>query len=363
MTLFKKRSHVTFNQNVDRLTKKKYGFLFNSLFSGISALVHPTEKKIFLKTESKTDTKKVLKNIIETIDKQFYEDLNSNENNTVVKSNQMVNNVINVISSDEIIIDENIVQKIDTTIFQNIDIDKLSTSTSNVLKTLTENIASEITNLIDSKLNLKTLTDHEKSVLNLLLGSVPVSGVNSQNLENNQDTKALIENFSKKTHESLKSNISKNSELTNFLTEFKQNINTSYNIASNDKVKLNIDNKQIFLNVQSQIKKFNITSKVFNILNQSSLFIVEDKIMNEFKIQNSDNMIIKEKNEKLQPLVDTVGKNVNNLAATVISPINNLFIVIGIFGVLLFCLLFVNTSDNKTNDASENNGKTEYQEI
>ena len=53
----------------------------------------------------------------------------------------------------------------------------------------------------------------------------------------------------------------------------------------------------------------------------------------------------------------------NNLAATVISPINNLFIVIGIFGVLLFCLLFVNTSDNKTNDASENNGKTEYQEI
>ena len=82
-------------------------------------------------------------------------------------------------------------------------------------------------------------------------------------------------------------------------------INTSYNIASNDKVKLNIDNKQIFLNVQSQIKKFNITSKVFNILNQSSLFIVEDKIMNEFKIQNSDIMIIKEKNEKLQPLVDT----------------------------------------------------------
>jgi hypothetical protein len=361
MTLFKKRRHVTFNQNVSK--NKKYGFLFNSLFSGISALVHPSEKKIFLKTQNNSDSKKVLKNIIDTIDKQFFEDLNSSENNTLLKSNQTVNTSINVISTEEININDKLVQKIDATSFLNITSDKLSISTSNVLKTITENIAAEITNLIDSNLNLKNLNDHEKSVLNVLLGSVPVSGVNLQNLENSQETKLLIDNFSRKTHESLKSNLSKNNELNNFLTEFNQTINTAYNIVSNNKVQLNIVNEQIILNVQSQIKKFNITSKVFNILNQSNVFVVEDKILNEFKTQSTEETIIKEKNEKLEPLVATVGKGVSNLAATVLSPINNLFIVIGIFGVLLFCFLFVNTSDNKTEDETNNNDTKEYRDI
>lgn len=287
---------------------KKRGF---NLFDGIAGLFgysrNQAEQVQNLKFNTTIKNESSFKNSLKLQNETISEMFSKIATKKVTQLTQIQNYDFSRISSfGNINIDLSSTQELDYFDYTTITIDAINEVVSSLSSTFVNQILNDFYSQTQETLNMAVSQDNTNSVLNSLFSNQPYTNI-KQNIEKNTDIRTVIENDIQTTIANMTSNKTVNEIYNDFKSSFDQLFTLKLSeLSAKGDVNISSVTSQSMSVLMQTITKINIQNKIIGGLNSSSIFSVDNSVINACKSTDTTSNNLTNNNETLGSLAQNI---------------------------------------------------------